>query len=106
MLLKNILETAGYQVSTAVDGAEAWSFLKQDNFDLVVSDVDMPRMTGFDLTARIRGDDNLSEMPVVLVTSLGSQEDRERGIEVGANAYIVKERFDQNHLLETIRRLV
>ncbi len=93
-------------MSTAVDGAEAWSFLKQVNFDLVVSDVDMPRMTGFDLTARIRGDDNLSEMPVVLVTSLGSQEDRERGIEVGANAYIVKERFDQNHLLETIRRLV
>ncbi len=106
MLLKNILETAGYQVLTAIDGAEAWSFLKQDNFDLVVSDVDMPRMTGFDLTARIREDDNLSEMPVVLVTSLGSQEDRERGIEVGANAYIVKERFDQNHLLETIRRLV
>ncbi|MGO9120211.1 MAG: response regulator [Desulfomonilaceae bacterium] len=106
MLLKNILETAGYEVLTAVDGAEAWSFLKQDNFDLVVSDVDMPRMTGFDLTAKIRGDDDLSEMPVVLVTSLGSQEDRERGIEVGANAYIVKERFDQNHLLETIRRLV
>ena len=106
MLLKNILETAGYEVLTAVDGAEAWSFLKQDNFDLVVSDVDMPRMTGFDLTAKIRGDDDLSEMPVVLVTSLGSQEDRERGIEVGANAYIVKERFDQNHLLETVRRLV
>ena len=80
--------------------------LKQDNFDLVVSDVDMPRMSGFDLTARIREDDNLSEMPVILVTSLGSQEDRESGIEVGANAYIVKERFDQNHLLETIRRLV
>ncbi len=106
MLLKNILETAGYQVSTSVDGAEAWSVLKQQDFDLVVSDVDMPRMSGFDLTARIRGDEKLSEMPVILVTSLGSQEDREKGIEAGANAYIVKERFDQNHLLQTIRRLV
>jgi len=106
MLLKNILETAGYQVSTSVDGAEAWSVLKQEDFDLVVSDVDMPRMSGFDLTSRIRGDEKLSEMPVILVTSLGSQEDREKGIEVGANAYIVKERFDQNHLLQTIRRLV
>ncbi len=106
MLLKNILESSGYQVTTSVDGLEAWNALKRDPFDLVVSDVEMPRMNGFELTAQIRGDERLSEIPVVLVTSLGSREDRERGIEVGANAYIVKGNFDQNNLLETVERLV
>jgi two-component system, chemotaxis family, sensor kinase CheA len=106
MLLKNILESAGYEVTTAVDGAEAWTTLKTQNFDLVVSDIEMPRMNGFELTATIRGDERLSQVPVVLVTSLGSREDRERGIDVGANAYIVKGSFDQNNLLETVDRLV
>lgn len=106
MLLKNILESSGYKVTTSVDGVEAWNVLKKDPFDLVVSDVEMPRMDGFELTSNIRGDERLSEIPVVLVTSLGSREDRERGIEVGANAYIVKGSFDQNNLLETVERLV
>jgi len=105
-LLKNILESAGYKVSTAVDGIDAFSLLKTDRFDLVVSDVEMPRMSGFDLTAKIRADKVLAELPVVLVTALGSQEHRERGIDVGANAYIVKSSFDQSNLLEVVRRLV
>jgi two-component system chemotaxis sensor kinase CheA len=63
-------------------------------------------MTGFDLTANIRSDPKLAELPVVLVTALESREDRERGIEVGANAYIVKQSFDQSNLLEVIRRLI
>jgi two-component system chemotaxis sensor kinase CheA len=106
MLLKNILESSGYQVTTSVDGQDAWNVLKKEQFDLVVSDVEMPRMSGFELTASIRNDEKLSETPVVLVTSLGSREDRERGIEAGANAYIVKGSFDQNHLLEAVQRLV
>jgi two-component system chemotaxis sensor kinase CheA len=106
MLLKNILETSGYQVKTAVDGVDAWNALKSEDFDLVVSDIEMPQMDGFELTATIRADEKLSQMPVVLVTSRGSREDRERGIDVGANAYIVKGSFDQNNLLETIQRLV
>jgi two-component system chemotaxis sensor kinase CheA len=105
-LLKSILESAGYDVVTAVDGIDAFTRLRSVDFDLVVSDVDMPRMNGFDLTAKIRGDRKLSEMPIVLVTALESREDRERGIDVGANAYIVKSSFDQSNLLEVIRRLV
>jgi two-component system chemotaxis sensor kinase CheA len=105
-LLKNILEAAGYRITTAVDGVNAVTALKTEEFDLVVSDVDMPRMNGFDLTARIRGDKKLSELPVVLVTALETREHRERGIEVGANAYIVKSSFDQSNLLEVIHRLI
>lgn len=106
ILLKNILEAAGYEVKTAVDGMDAYALLKSEPFDLVVSDVDMPRMDGFLLTTKIRSDKILAELPVVLVTALDSQNDRERGIEVGANAYIVKSSFDQSNLLEVIRRLI
>lgn len=106
MLLKNILESAGYQVTTAVDGIDALTALKTGTFDLVVSDVDMPRMNGFDLTAKIRADKALAELPVVLVTALESCEDRERGVEVGANAYIVKSSFNQSDLLEVVKRLI
>jgi two-component system chemotaxis sensor kinase CheA len=105
-LLKNILESAGYAVTTAVDGMDAYTTLKSGSFDLVVSDVEMPRMDGFDLTAKVRADKQLVELPVVLVTALESREHRERGIDVGANAYIVKSSFDQSNLLETIRRLI
>ena len=105
-LLKNILESAGYRVATAVDGVDAYTTLKTGTFDLIVSDVEMPRMDGFDLTAKVRADKRLSEMPVVLVTSLESREHRERGIDVGANAYIVKSSFDQSNLLEVVRQLI
>jgi two-component system chemotaxis sensor kinase CheA len=105
-LLKNILELAGYKVKTAIDGAEALTVLASEAFDLVVSDVEMPRMSGFDLTARIRAGKRLAQLPVVLVTALDSREDRERGVDVGANAYIVKSSFDQGNLLEVVRRLI
>ena len=105
-LLKSILEVAGYEVVAAVDGMDALTRLKTEPFDLLVSDVDMPRMNGFELTAKIRADRKFAELPVVLVTALGSQKDREYGIEVGANAYIVKSDFDQSNLLEIIRRLM
>ncbi|MBZ0094289.1 MAG: response regulator, partial [Sulfuricella sp.] len=105
-LLKNILESAGYLVVTAVDGVDAYTTLKTGTFDLIVSDVEMPRMDGFDLTAKVRADKQLAELPVVLVTALESREHRERGIDVGANAYIVKSSFDQSNLLEVIRRLL
>lgn len=105
-LLKGILEAAGYAVTTAIDGAEAFATLKSGEFDLLVSDVEMPRMDGFDLTARVRADKKLAELPVVLVTALGSREHRERGIDVGANAYIIKSSFDQGNLLEVVRRLL
>jgi two-component system chemotaxis sensor kinase CheA len=105
-LLKSILESAGYRVSTAVDGADAFAQALGGEFDLVVSDVDMPRMSGFELTTRIRGDKRLSQVPVVLVTALESREDRERGIDAGADAYLVKSSFDQSNLLDAVKRLV
>jgi two-component system chemotaxis sensor kinase CheA len=105
-LVKSILEEAGYEVVSAVDGMDALTRLKTERFDMLVSDVDMPRLNGFELTARVRADKKLSELPVVLVTALGLQKDREYGIEVGANAYIVKSDFDQSNLLEIIRRLL
>jgi two-component system chemotaxis sensor kinase CheA len=106
MMLKGILESAGYTVKTAVDGLEAFTLLRAEKFDLVVSDVEMPRLNGFDLTARIRADRKLAELPVVLVTALETREDRERGIDVGASAYLIKSRFDQSDLLDAIRRLI
>lgn len=106
MLLKGILESAGYRVRTAVDGMEALALLRGERFDLVVSDVDMPRLSGLDLTARIRADGRLAEVPVILVTTLETREDRERGIDVGANAYVVKSSFDQSDLLAAVRRLI
>ena len=106
MLIKGILESAGYRVKTAVDGLDAFSLLRSEPFDLVVSDVEMPRLNGFDLTSRIRADRKLAEIPVVLVTALESRHDRERGIDVGANAYLVKSSFDQSYLLEAIGRLI
>ncbi|MCX7361501.1 MAG: response regulator, partial [Alphaproteobacteria bacterium] len=105
MLIKSMLESAGYKVTSAVDGLEAFTLLRAGMFDLLVSDVEMPRLNGFELTARIRADDRLSELPVVLVTGLETREDRERGIDVGANAYIVKSSLDQSNLLDAVRRL-
>ena len=106
-LLRNILESAGYSVTTAVNGREAASRLEQEPpFDLVVTDVEMPEMNGLELTAHIRNDQNLAVLPVVIVSTLNSPEDRERGATVGANAYLVKSNFEQGSLLETVRRLI
>lgn len=103
-LLKSILEGAGYVVQTAVDGQEALAKLREEPFDAVVSDVEMPRMNGFDLTRSIRREEKLKHVPVVLVTSLDSREHREQGLEAGADAYIVKSAFDQTTLLDVLER--
>jgi two-component system chemotaxis sensor kinase CheA len=105
-LEKNILESAGYDVALAINGAEAWDIIQSKEFDLVVSDVEMPEMNGFDLIRTIRSSPDYVEMPTILVTSLQSPEDRKRGEEVGANAYITKGTFDQKKLLETIQDLI
>jgi len=106
MLLKSILEGEGYSVKTAVDGSEAYTTLKTGEFDLVVSDIEMPKLDGFELTKKIRTDKKYAEIPVILVTGLETQEDREKGIDAGANAYIVKSSFDQSNLLEVIKRMI
>lgn len=105
-LIKNILETSGYLVTVAVDGVDGFTKLKEGSFNAVVTDVEMPRMNGFELTTKIRADKDSANLPVVLVTSLSKREDREKGIDVGANAYIIKSSFDQSNLLEVLDRLI
>jgi len=106
-MLQAILEGAGYQVETAVNGIDAFARLKQHEFDMVVSDVDMPRMNGFTLTEKIRAaGGRLAGIRVVLVTSLDSPEDRERGKAVGADGYIVKKNFEAEEFLRIVRHLM
>ena len=100
-----LLRSAGYDVAVAVDGQEALALLAEGPYDIVVSDVEMPKVDGFQLTASIKGNEKYSHIPVILVTSLQSDAHRRRGLEVGADAYITKGSFDQNNLLDTIRRL-
>lgn len=104
MMEKNILEAAGFHVRIAADGLEAWNLVQSQDVDLLVSDVNMPRLDGFELAAKVRADKRLKDLPIILVTSLHTQEDRARGIAAGADAYIVKSSFDQETLLTAIRR--
>jgi len=106
LLEKGILENNGYEVTLAVDGVDALEKLAKGSFDLVVSDVEMPRMNGFEFTRRLRREEAHRELPVILVTSLSSEEDRKTGVEAGADAYIAKGAFDQGNLIATIRQLL
>ncbi|NNG14530.1 MAG: response regulator, partial [Gammaproteobacteria bacterium] len=105
-LEKNIFEAAGYQVTTAVDGVNGWELLQEQDFDLIVTDIEMPNMNGFELTERIKQNEQFQETPVIIVTSLASDTDQQRGIEVGANAYIVKGEFETRALLDVVRQMV
>ena len=105
-LEKNILETAGYDVSVAYDGVQAWEMLTEHEYDVVVSDVEMPRMDGLDLTRRIKSYPATRHIPVVLLTSLQKPEHRNAGLSAGADAYLVKSKFDQGDLLRTIQSVV
>jgi chemotaxis protein histidine kinase CheA len=101
-----ILEGAGYEVTTAVDGLDGAARLKGDPADLVVSDVEMPGMDGYTLTRTIRRTRGWEQVPVVIMTSRGSEEDQRAGLDAGASAYLLKTEFDQNQLVETVRRLI
>lgn len=106
-LQKQLLEMAGFRVIAAQNGEEAWQILQGgEPIRVLVTDVQMPRLDGFDLTARVRGDGRLKNLPVILVTSLGSEADKARGIEVGADAYIVKKEYEKGKILELIRQLL
>ncbi len=105
-LMRSILQSAGYQVTAAVDGFDALDKLRAQSYDLVLSDVEMPRVNGFELTARIRGELKLDDLPVIIMTSLASEAHRRQGLEAGAQAYIVKSQFNQDNLLEIIQQLL
>lgn len=105
-LHRNILSAAGYDVSVCVDGKEAWQQLMQESYDLLVADINMPEMDGYELTRRVKATDTLRNIPVILVTNLGHSGDKEKGIEAGAEEYIVKGKYDNNRLLTAVNRLI
>ena len=105
-LEKNILEAIGFDVHVAIDGAEAWQRILEIDPDIIVSDVEMPKMNGLELTKLLKASPVTKDIPVILLTSLGKPEQREAGLAAGADAYLVKSRFDQNELLETIQSVI
>jgi two-component system chemotaxis sensor kinase CheA len=105
-LEKHILEVAGYEVDVAVDGLDALEKVRQKSYDLLVVDVQMPRLDGFELTKRLKTDAKYRDIPIVIVTTMEKEKDKRKGIEVGADAYMVKSAFDQGNFLDTIERLI
>ncbi|WP_378956193.1 response regulator [Pelosinus sp. sgz500959] len=105
-LEKSILEAYGYSVDLADNGMAALEKINQRMYDAIITDVEMPHLDGFSLTMRLRQDERYREVPIIIVTSRARDEDKRRGIQLGANAYIVKGSFDQNNLIETVQNLI
>ncbi len=105
-LMRSILEAAGLDVEVAVDGLDAWEKLRRGKFDLLITDVEMPRMDGFELISSVRREEGLKHIPAIVVSTRDSEDDKRRGISVGADAYIVKSSFDQKDLMKWINRLL
>ena len=106
MLLQSILEAGGYKVDLAVSGEDAMAKARERHYSLFVCDVEMPGMNGFEFVSRTREYDYLLGIPSILVTTRGGADDRRRGAEAGARAYIVKGEFSKDSMLETVRSLV
>jgi two-component system chemotaxis sensor kinase CheA len=107
ILEKSILEAHGYRVQVAVDGVDALQQLRRaTDVRLVIADIQMPRMDGLELLERMKQDERLARLPAILLTSMEDPRDQARGLALGADAYLVKRRFDQHDLLETIRQLL
>jgi two-component system chemotaxis sensor kinase CheA/two-component system sensor histidine kinase and response regulator WspE len=103
---KNVLEAHGYQVTLAEDGFSGLQKARLTQFDAVLTDVEMPVMDGFSLTKALRAEENYQHIPIIIVTSRAKEEDRRRGIQVGADAYIAKGDFEQDSLIETLKMLL
>ena len=103
---RSILESYGYRVDVATDGLDGYEKSQSFHYDLVVTDVEMPRMDGFSLAKKLRDDAAYQHTPIVIVSSRDKEDDRRRGLQAGANAYIVKGSFEQSNLLSTIQALV
>lgn len=105
-MVTSVLEAAGHEVVSTEDGSAGWRCLQEQSFDLVVADVEMPLMDGLHLTRTIRSSPQHRGLPVVLISGLDTREDRRRGLEAGADTYLVKTSFDQTRLLEAVERLL
>ncbi|MBS4099317.1 MAG: response regulator, partial [Sulfuricella sp.] len=103
---KDVLEAYGYRVTLAEDGLDGLQKARAGHFDAILTDVEMPNMDGFTLTAKLREEEKFRDTPIVIITSREKEEDKRRGIQVGADAYIVKGDFDQSNLVDTLRNLL
>lgn len=103
---RDVLEAWGYQVTLAENGQDGLEKALAEDFDAVLTDVEMPVMDGFTLTAKLRQDERYQHKPIIIITSREKDSDRRRGIQVGADAYIVKGSFDQSSLVDTLRVLL
>lgn len=103
---RKLLENQGYEVEIAVNGMDGWNALRTGNFDLVISDVDMPRMTGIELVSQIKNHSGLKSIPVIIVSYKDREEDRIRGLEVGADYYLTKSSFHDDTLLNAVVDLI
>ncbi|HNN81309.1 MAG TPA: response regulator, partial [Leptospiraceae bacterium] len=103
--IKRILESEGYIVEVGIDREDGWTKLKSGNFDLVVTDMEMPKLNGLEFTKRIKNSNTYAETPVIILTSLGSEENIKQGMDAGADAYLVKTKFDRKDLLQIVKRL-
>ena len=104
--MERLLKGAGYDVTIAVDGLEGLSKAQAEDFQAIVSDVEMPHMTGLELTANLRQESKYDNLPIILVTTLASAADKQCGMDAGANAYLTKGDFDQKILLDTLKQLI
>jgi len=105
-LERNLLTTRGYAVDVAVDGADAWNAVRVKSYDLIVSDVDMPRMDGIELVSKIRADDRLKSLPIIIISYKDREEDRNRGMVAGADHYLTKGSFQDESFVETVEELI
>ena len=105
-LQRSILERAGFEVRVAIDGSDALSKLAEEPSDLVLSDIEMPNLDGFGLTEAIRAHPSLRNVPVLILSSRASEADRQRGLNAGADGYIIKSGFDEGGLLSAVNRLL
>jgi len=103
---KSILEAHGYVVDLAKDGMDALECIEKTLYDLIVTDIEMPKMDGFTLTERLRNIPKYTDIPIIIVTSLERESDKKRGIQAGADAYIMKGDFEQKNLIETVKSLI
>jgi two-component system sensor histidine kinase and response regulator WspE len=103
---RQILRQRGYEVSVAVDGQEGWTLARAEPFDLIISDVDMPRMDGLELVRAVRAHATLQKVPVIIVSYKDRDEDRLRGLDVGANYYLTKSSFHDNTFLQAVLDLI
>jgi two-component system sensor histidine kinase and response regulator WspE len=105
-LERKLLASRGYDVTIAVDGMDGWNAVRGDRFDLVITDIDMPRLDGIELVALIRRDPHLRDTPVMIVSYKDRAEDRQRGLDAGADYYLAKGSFHDQTLLDAVRDLI